>query len=219
MSVHLLRDLESLKREILALGAMVQEAVDSAALALVERRPELAEEVIAGDERIDQKDLEIEELGLKILALHQPVAADLRDVVAFLKVSGILETMGDKAAKIAKASLKLSESDPLQETHDLRPMAQKATQMVHASLDALVGKDPGGARQVCRDDDEVDKMQDELNARLKGLIARDATEIEQALRLIDVCRHFERIADLAANIAEDVVFMVEGQTIRHGLGV
>jgi phosphate transport system protein len=215
MPKHLHRDLEQLSKRILNVGALVQEALDKAVTALMERRIELAEEVIANDILIDQHELEVEEDCLKILALHQPVAADLRYVIAALKVNNDLERMGDHAASIASRAKYLSKRDPIGAADDISSMALNVREMVTVCLDALVQRDAEKARQVCLMDDTVDNSHKRMFKLLSHEMMEDKSTVKRAVHSLSVSRHLERIADLATNIAQDVVFMVEGEVIRH----
>jgi phosphate transport system protein len=215
MTKHLEHDLDRLKKEILGMGALVEQAIDRSMRALIEREPDLAREVAAGDDAIDSKELEVEDLCLKILALHQPVAGDLRYIVAVLKVNNDLERMGDLAGNIAERTTYLATHPPLAIDVDLERMVATVRQMVSKSLDALVHQDPDLARSVCAQDDEVDAFQRRMFEGLTKLMSRDPTTVERAVQLLSVSRHLERIADSATNVAEDVVFMVEGDIIRH----
>ena len=212
---HLQRDLDALKKEILTMGSMVEEATNKAITSLTQRSPELAEEVLSGDDSIDQMELEVEESCLKALALHQPVAGDLRFIVAVMKVNNDLERMGDLAQNIAERSLYLSTHDPIPADLDFERMVERVRQMVSMSLDALVNQDSLLARKVCSLDDEVDEYNRHMFVMLQELMHRDPSTIERAVHTLSVARHLERIADLATNIAEDIVFMVEGDVIRH----
>ena len=214
MSKHLHRDLELLKREILGMGRLVEEAASQAIEALEQRDRELARRVIEGDHRLDVKEIEVEEECLKVLALHQPVAADLRFIVAVLKVNNDLERMGDLAKNIAKRSLEL-ELDRSLVPAQMREMAERVRGMVSRSLDALVRMDLGIARAVLGDDDAVDDLHRQVYATLREEMRQDPSLVADATSLLSVSRHLERIADLATNIAEDVIFLVEGALVRH----
>ena len=221
MPKHLKRDLNFLKKEIMSIASMAEEAMDKAILALTERRPKLAEEVIREDERIDQREVKLEEECLKVLALHQPVATDLRLIVVVIKVNNDLERIGDLAVNIAERAAYLANRDPLQISFDLSGMADKVREMLRRSLDALASSNPNLARNVLAMDDEVDDANREIFVILQRLMQKDPTTIERAVHLLSVSRHLERIGDLATNIAQDVVYMVEGELIRHhrqGLG-
>jgi len=215
MSKHLHRDLELLKREILGMGRLVEEATNRAIEALEERDPDLARRVIDGDDRLDAKEIEVEEECLKVLALHQPVAADLRFIVAVLKVNNDLERMGDLAKNIAKRSLDIDLDRKLVPSQ-LREMADRVQAMVSRSLDALVRMDPWIARSVLGQDDEIDELNRRIFAELRQQMEQDSHSVGNATSLLSISRHLERIADLATNIAEDVVFTVEGEVVRHG---
>jgi phosphate transport system protein len=215
MSRHLERDLKRLEKEILAMGSMVEEAINKAITALMNRRSALAQEVIDGDEEIDGKEIEVEELCLKILALHQPVAGDLRFIVAVMKVNNDLERMADLAVNIAERSLYLSQHDAIGVPLDFTRMAATVRSMVCDSLDALVKLDARLARQVLERDDEVDRINREMFSVLQDLMRQDPSTIERAVQTLSASRNLERIADHATNIAEDVAFMIEGDVIRH----
>ena len=214
MAKHLQRDLEGLKREILAVGTLVEEATHGALRAVLDRRAELAEEVIARDALIDEKEVAVEDECLKILALHQPVAADLRFVVAVLKVNNDLERMGDLATNIAKRTRHVLLQGP--SLVDFTLMGEHVTEMLQLSLDALIRSDAKQARRVCALDERVDRDHRELYQVLKDQMRQDSETVERAVNALGISRSLERIADLATNIAEDVVFMVEGEVIRHG---
>jgi phosphate transport system protein len=215
MPIHLQRDLERLAREILSVGALVEEATNHAIEALIHRRPELAERVLEGDDRIDQREVEVEVDCLKMLALHQPVAADLRYIVAVLKVNNDLERMGDLAVNVAERALYLATHEPLHISLDFSTMGELVRRMVRDCLDALVRRDVDVARRVRADDDRVDEINREMFGVCQGAMQDDPRVIKRAVHLLSASRHLERIADLATNIAEDVIFMVDGQVIRH----
>jgi len=217
MSKHLQRDLEGLKKEILGAGALVEEATNKAITALTERRTDLAEEVMRSDGEIDQQEVHVEDQCLKILALHQPVATDLRFVVAAMKVNNDLERMGDLAVNIAERAAYLSSHEPLGVPLDFPRMAERVRAMVRQSLDALVNRDAKQAWKICSDDDEVDAANRQMFEALERLMTNDPSAVKRAIHTLSASRHLERIADLATNIAEDVVFMVEGEVIRHRL--
>ena len=215
MTKHLLHDLDRLKKEVLAMGAMVEEAINKAIASLVQRDKDLAQEVLDGDDAIDARELEVEDTCLKMLALHQPVAGDLRFIIAVLKVNNDLERMGDHAQNIAERALFLATHDPIDVDLDFARMVDTVRRMVRQSLDALVNQDPVLARKVCAQDDEVDELQRHMFDILQSLMSRNSSTIERAVQVLSVSRHLERIADSATNVAEDIVFMVEGEVIRH----
>ncbi len=215
MTKHLLRDLEALKKRLREVESMVEEATNKAITALTERKPDLAVEVIEHDDEIDTKEVQTEEECLKILALHQPVAADLRFVIGAMKVNNDLERMGDLAVNIAERVCYLAEHPPLGVPLDFNRMADVVREMVRTSLDAHVDMNAELARTVGRMDDEVDDVHREMYSVLQARMHEDPAVIDRAVHYLTASRDLERIADLATNIAEDVVFMVEGEVIRH----
>jgi phosphate transport system protein len=215
MSKHLERDLNRLKQEILVMGGMVEAATDLAISATIDRRKDLAEQVTAGDDKIDAKELEIEDECLKMLALHQPVASDLRFIITVLKVNNDLERMGDLAKNIAERALALASQPPIAGAREFRAMAERVRRMVHECIDALVERDVELAKKVVLDDKEVDEENKKHFSALQQVMASDPATIERAVHMISVSRHLERIADHATNVAEDVVFLVDGEVIRH----
>jgi len=215
MSKHLQRDLDFLKKELMGIASMVEDAANKALLAVADRRSDLAEEVIKDDEAIDQREVQIEESCLKVLALHQPVAADLRFLITVLKVNNDLERMGDLAVNIAERAVYLSAHPQLEVALDFTRMADDVRDMVRASLDSLTKKDTKLARDVLAMDDKIDDANRKMFDIMEELMRRDPDAVKRAGCLLSVSRHLERIADLATNIAEDVVYMVEGELIRH----
>ncbi len=215
MSKHLFRDLDNLKKQVLAVGGVVENAVNKAVTALTERRIALAGEIMRGDDKIDGMEVELEENCLKVLALHQPVATDLRFLIVVMKVNNDLERMGDLAVNIAERASYLASHEPIGVALDFSQMGNKVYKMVHDSLDALVNFDARLARQVWCSDDEVDVMNRKMFIQLQNLMKDDPRTIKRAIHALSASRHLERIADLATNIAEDIIFMVEGEVIRH----
>jgi phosphate transport system protein len=215
MSKHLQRDLDSLQRDILTLATSVEETIYKAIRALQEREVELAQQVIANDTSIDQQENRVEEECLKVLALHQPVAVDLRRTAAILKINTDLERMADLAADIAERALCVARPPHIPIPEDLQRMTDLTTSMVRQSLDAFVNLDARLARRVIRLDDEVDRYNSEIIVELIGLMQKSPEMVEPGLSLFSAVRHLERIADHATNIAEDVVYLVEGEIVRH----
>lgn len=215
MSKHLQRELDQLRDELLSLFGIVEQMIGKAFRALRDRRPDLAREVIETDQIVDEREVHIEEECLKLLALHQPVASDLRWLTMVIKINSDLERIADLGCNIAERAeaLHLYPLFPIPE--DLQVMVREASTMVRQALDAFVDTDVALARKVIAADDLVDalnrKMIDELQERMK-----EAPEnVEPALHCFSATRHLERIADLAENLAEDVIFMVEGAIVRH----
>lgn len=217
MVVHLERDLESLKDDILTLGSKVEDSINKAIRALVDRRPDLAEEVLESDDEIDASEVEIEEDCLKILALHQPVAKDLRFIIAVLKVNNELERMGDQAANIALRARFLAQQDPIETPIDFSEMVETVREMVHESLEALVNQDPERAREVTDMDDTVNEAHSTMFEEIQDVMAENPDTIERAIHTLLVSRYLERMGDLAKNISEDVIFLAEGKVLRHQL--
>jgi phosphate transport system protein len=215
MTKHLLRDLEQLKKALLSVGAVVEGAIHAATTALLDRRTSLAEEVIKGDAEIDRREVAIEEDCLKILALHQPVALDLRFLITVLKVNNDLERMGDLAVNIAERALFLARHPPLPRPEGFDRMVDCARRMVDDCLRALVEQDTAVARRVLAADDEVDAIHRRMFDAMRDLMLRDPKNIERGINILSASRNLERIADQATNIAEDVLFLVEGEIIRH----
>jgi phosphate transport system protein len=215
MSKHLERDLDKLKEDLLTLAASVEEALHKAIRALQERDAELAHEVIEGDNQIDEDENHVEEECLKMLALHQPVAIDLRRIAAAMKINGELERMADLAEDIAERAVHLARLPPIAVPSKLQRMTDLTTSMVRQSIDAFVNLDARLARTVCRLDDQVDRYNDEIIDDLIRVMRSAPEMVEPALSFFSATRHLERIADHATNIGEDVVYLVEGEIIRH----
>ncbi len=216
MSVHLHRDIERLKKKVLSLGALVEDAIAKAIAALLSRDDKLAKRVAASDHEIDQMEVEVEEDCLKILALYQPVASDLRFVIAVLKMNNDLERMGDLAANIAKRARDFMQQAGVELPGELAEMAQKAQGMVKSSLDALVNMDSRLAREVCAGDDELDSFRKRMQRRVLEDLRSHPDHAETLMDLSSIIRHLERLGDMATNVAEDVIYLVEGEIIRHG---
>ena len=215
MSVHLQREIERVKKSILALCAIVEDQVQAAVRALLERDVELAHSVEQRDRDIDQREVEVEEECLKILALHQPVAIDLRFIVAAMKINNDLERIGDLAVNIARKAVSFAAEPPMAIALDIAGMWEKTHAMLRDSLDALVNLDAALAADVCRRDDEVDQIKHEIRAGAEEQIRREPERVRALMRLLAVSRNLERIADCATNIAEDVIYMSQGRIIRH----
>jgi phosphate transport system protein len=215
MAKHLHRDLDNLQRDILTLAGLVEASIQKAIEALQKRDVALANEVIAGDPQIDNEENHIEEECLKILALHQPVAVDLRRIVAAMMINIDLERMGDLAEEIAERVLQMARLPVFPVPDRLQNMTDLTTMMVRQSLDSFVNLDTPQARLVMRMDDDVDRYNDEIIQELLAVMKTSPSLIEPGLSLFSATRHLERIADHATNIAEDVVYLVEGEIIRH----
>ena len=212
---HLQREIDRLKRKVLALGAIVEENLRLAFQAIDQRDAAKARRVIATDVLIDQNEVDVEEECLKILALYQPVAGDLRFVAAVIKINSELERIGDLSANIAERALQLVDEHPVAVPQHVAVMADRTWTILEKALDALVRQDAVMARQVLVADDEVDELYAELIDELKGLIRADLEHLDAIVLLFSVARYLERLADHATNIAEDVLYMVEGEIQRH----
>lgn len=215
MSKHFQREVERLKRSLLSLSAVVEDAVWVAVKSVEEGHAASAARVIDGDAQVDQMEVDIEEECLKILALYHPVAFDLRFIVAVLKMNNDLERIGDLAVNIAKRALALAERRLAGLPLDFHDMGAKAKSMLRRSLDALVNQDPDLAREIRKDDDEMDAMNRAMTERIKVEIRKRPENLDALLQLLNISRHLERIADQATNIAEDVIYLVQGQIVRH----
>jgi len=212
---HLQREIEGLKKRILRLGAEVEEAVTMAIKALKEGDVNLAQKVIDYDVEIDRMEVETEEECLKILALHQPVAIDLRFVVAVLKINNDLERIADLAANMAERAFRLGKGERVAIPDILLAMVEKAESMQVRSLDALVNLNPDLARQVIEEDDVVDNLHRQMYNYVKDAITEDVSDADAQINLLSISRQVERIADSVTNIAEDIIYMVEGEIVRH----
>jgi phosphate transport system protein len=218
MSRHLDREIVRLKRQVLALSAIVEDSVSRAVTAVQERDTDLASAVVDDDTRIDQAEIEVEEECLKILALHQPVAHDLRFIIAVLKLNNDLERICDLAANIAQQVPMLCERDSAPLPIDVLPIAREAQAMLSNVLDALVRTDAVAAREVLSADDRVDALHRGIYGRVKAEVRRSPEIAEVLIHLLSVSRYLERIADLATNIAEDILYLTDGEIVRHRHG-
>lgn len=215
MSQHFFREIEALKKKLLAVGAIVEECIAKAIKAVVQHDAELAQEVINGDDEIDEMEVNVEEECLKILALYQPVAVDLRFVVAVLKINNTLERMADLAGNIAKRAEHLANYPKVNLPPTLTEMTKEVQAMVKQSLDALVQEDAAMARHVCVADRTIDQYNRTMHVYIQQEIRANPDDLERLLHTLSVSRHLERIGDLATNVAEDVIYTVEGEIVRH----
>jgi len=215
MSMPLQVEIEKLKKKILYLGAMVEENLRQAVQALEARDVPLAKRVIASDPEVDRMEVEMEEDCLKVLALHQPVAKDLRLIVAVLKINNDLERIGDLAVNLAERAAFLAQHERTAVSFNWPEMAEQVRAMLRNSLDALVNTDARLAYQVCATDDLVDEMHRRMFAQIKDAILARPDQIESYINYLSVSRYLERIADQATNIAEDAIYLIEGTIIRH----
>ncbi len=215
MSKHLHRDLESLERQVLDQSAIVEEMIYKSSRALRELRPELTAEILKLERLVDEQEIRIEENCLKILALHQPVAVDLRRTAAILKINSDLERIADLAVNVAERAVSLSQHSGFVVPESFDRMAQAAVSMVRDALDAFVKLNLQLARDVCLRDDDVDAFNREVIDEMRRTMVSQPELVEAALYLFSASRHIERIADHATNIAEDVLYLVDGEIARH----
>lgn len=216
MSKHLQRDLDLLSKKVLQLGGIVEVLINDAILAITQNREELANKVLNDCDEVDTREVEIEEEALKILALHQPVAIDLRFIVVVLKVNNDLERIGDLAENLARRALFLSQHNDVEyPSNFVENMSSEIKDMLHNALQCLVEQDVELAHKVIDRDDVVDDIHRKTYDEISELMQNDSSKVETMIHALSVSRYLERIADLTTNIAEDVVFMVEGDVIRH----
>jgi len=213
---HFEEDLQALKQRLLTMGALVEERAHNAIGALIHRRLDEAEMIIRSDKQVNDLQIEIDDRCLKLLALQQPMATDLRLITSAMKINADLERIGDQAVNIAENTIKLLPQPPLKPLIDIPRMADIAEKMTRDALDAFVKKDAELARSVLGRDDEVDSLKDQVFRELLTYMMADPGTIQRALALILISRNVERIADHATNIAEDVIFLVEAKDVRHG---
>ncbi len=216
MAKHFDRELEKLKKKILSLSALVEERVYLAIKAIESRDPDLAERIIRSDYEIDETEVEVEEECLKILALYQPVAVDLRLIVTVIKINNDLERIGDEAVNIAERIQSIAKRSTYSFHFDYAEMAEIAAAMLKQSLDALVNLDIDTAFRVLTLDDEVDDIQSKAYSQIKAAMGEHPEEMTYLINLYLISRHLERIADHATNIAEEVIYLIEGEIVRHG---
>lgn len=216
MHRHFETELKNLKEQILTMGGHVEVAVEAATQALIQRKPEMFNQVYDLESKINREHIEVDEVCLQLLARQSPLAADLRLVVAVLKISTDLERMGDQATNIAYNARDYMKSEPIKELVDIPKMAAEVRSMVRDSLDAFVRQDHELANQVLHRDDLVDSLKDKIFKELIAFMTNNPQRVEQALDLILIARNLERLGDHATNIAEDVIFAVTGNDIRHG---
>jgi len=208
-------DLKKLREDILYMGGLVEDQIQKAVNSLVERDSPLAETIIQRDHEVNRLDVEIDDLCIRLLALHQPAARDLRFITTALKITTDLERIGDMAVNICERALELNTEPQLKPYIDIPRMAQTSERMIRESLDAFVREDTDLALKVCKDDQEVDDLNSQIFRETVSFMIEDPHTINRAMKIGFVSKYLERIADHATNIAEMVVFMVKGKSIRH----
>ena len=212
---HFSRELEKIKKLILSLGAMVEEQVRMATQAVETHDAEVVKQIIKSDHDVDEMEVEIEEECLKVLALHQPVAVDLRFLIAVIKINNDLERIGDQAVNIAERVDVIAKRDRPEFFFDYSSMGGKARKMLKMSLDALVNMDYDQAYEVVMMDDEVDQIKNDAYDRIKKAMGDHPGKLGELINLLLISRHIERLADHATNIAEEVIYLIECEIIRH----
>lgn len=217
MSIHLQREMDSLRKRILSLGALVENNFQLAINSLSNPQEFDYHEVLQGDDEIDAMEVEVEEDCLKILALHQPVAADLRYLVCVLKLNNDLERIGDLAVNLSKKVKHIKTDCVVKSVDEVVEMAQRTKTMLNSALDALVNMDTDLARSVHNIDDEIDNRKKEIRVTMENAIEHDPANAKTYLSLLSAARNIERIADLSTNICEDVIYSADGEIVRHKL--
>lgn len=215
MERHFVRELEALKTNLIKMSSLTEKAIAGSIRAFLERDNDTARRVIAEDALVNTLEVEIDEMVVRILALHQPVATDLRLILAALKINNDLERIGDHAVNIAESALKWEVLPALHVSTNITRMMTVTQTMLREAIDSFIHKDPSLARLVLRNDDEIDELNKTLVGEMLQLMHADQSSIEPALEFIRVSRNLERVADLATNIAEEVVFMAEAQIVKH----
>ncbi len=217
MERHFDEELKNLKELLLKMSILVEKAINYSIKALVERKMELAEKVIKSDNEINMMEIEIDDFCHMLLAIRQPAAIDLRFITAAMKINNDLERIGDQAVNVAERAREIIKEPLLKPLIDIPQMATLAKKMIKDSIDALVNKDEALARDICKRDDKVDDLNDQIFRELLTYMMQDPKTITRAVELILVGRHLERIADHATNIAEEVIYYLSGKTIMHHL--
>ena len=207
--------LGKLRSCLLEMGGLVEDQITQAIRSLTERDPVLAHATVDRDHTVNRLDVEIDELSMKLIALHQPAARDLRLITTALKITTDLERIGDLATHIAERAIELAAEPPVKPYVDIPRMAELASSMVHRSLDAFVREDVELALDVCSSDDTIDRLHDQLFRELLSFMSHDPQSISRTMRLLFVSKYLERVGDHATNIAEMVIFLVRGTSIRH----
>ncbi|RPJ13146.1 MAG: phosphate signaling complex protein PhoU [Desulfobacteraceae bacterium] len=216
MAKHFQRELEKIKKSILSLGAMVEDRVRLAIKSIEKRDADMAEQIIRMDYEIDEMEVDIEEECLKVLALHQPVAVDLRFLVSVIKINNDLERIADETVNIAHRVKTISKNRNIKFIFDYKTMAEKASAMLKMSLDAMVRLDTDTAFKVCLMDDDVDVFVGNAYEQLKQSVSQAPDNMGAFINMFLISRHIERIADHATNIAEEVIYVTDGEIVRHG---
>ncbi len=208
-------ELQDIKKNLLFAGALAEKAIQDVVTALLDKKSDLARKVIEGDAEIDRLDTEIEEQCIRLLALRQPIAKDLRFITTAIKINGHLERIGDMAVNIAEKVLELNELPQLKPYIDLPRMAEIARGMIRGSLDALVNEDTDLANRIRRMDEVIDKLNEQIFRELLTFMMEDTRTVHRALLIMQISKNLERISDHAKGISDMVVYMVTGESVRH----
>ena len=215
MKRHFDDELRNLKEKLFQMGLLVEKAISDATAALFNRDSALAQQVIKGDQEINLCEIEIDELGHELIALYQPAAVDLRLITMVLKITNDLERMGDQAVNIAEKALVINQEPPLKPYQDLPKMAEEAGRMVRDALNAFMEKDPDKAKRILEQDDLIDRLNDQIYEDIQEILVNQPELIRPGISLIMISHNLERVADLATNIAEDVIYLKRGIDVRH----
>jgi phosphate transport system protein len=213
------RQIQKIKKRLLAIGAIVEKQVDLAVKSIVSRDKELAQQVIDRDVEIDLMEVDLEEECLNVLALHQPMAVDLRIIIAVMKINNDLERIGDLAVDATERALVLIEQDVVEFPFDFTSMSQAVQKMLRQCLDALINLDMDLAIKVCSSDDAVDAMHASVFSKVAREVVKQPEHVDQLLTYLSVSRYLERIADHTTNISEDVIYLIKGNIVRHQDGI
>ena len=215
MKRHLDDELKKLKDKLFKMGLIVEKAVENATASLFQRDSAKAQEVIKGDQEINLYEVEIDEMGHELIALYQPAAVDLRLITMVLKITNDLERMGDQAVNIAEKALIMNQEPPLKPYQDLPKMAEQVARMVRDALNAFMEKDADKAKAILEEDDIVDRFNDKIYDEVQKVLEQKPEHIRTGVSLIMVSHNLERVADLATNVAEDVIYLKRGIDVRH----
>jgi phosphate transport system protein len=215
MKRHFDEELIKLKEKVFKMGLLVEKAIENSTNALFQRETDRAQLVLKGDQEINLYEIEIDELGHELIALHQPAAVDLRLITMVLKITNDLERMGDQAVNIAEKAIVINQEQPWKPYHDLPKMSEEARRMVRDALDAFMEADMEKAKAILEQDDKVDEFNDKIYEEIQKIIAEKPQHIRVGVSLIMVAHNLERIADLATNLAEDVIYLKRGIDVRH----
>jgi phosphate transport system protein len=212
---HFIEELDELQKKLLEMGGLVESGVHNSVLSLIRHDESLAQEVLRNEARINQMEIEVDDFAVGLMALYQPMARDLRFLTAAIKINADLERMGDLAVNIVERALSLIYQPPVKPLIDIPQMAKLVESMVRRSLDSFVKRDSELARAVLLSDDAVDELRDAIYHELIDFMERDSRTVSRSVDLMFVARNLERIADHATNIAEDVLYLVQGVDVRH----